>query len=73
MAVATVDDPIAANAMQGGGWLIQVPVQCQQADRRMHTVDCVSKLLAVLLKVVVPRTKSEITEWGQCQNHTYQQ
>ena len=67
MTVATVDDPVAANAMQNGGWMIQVPVQGQQADRRMHIVDCVSKLLAMLLKVVVPMTKDEIMGWEQRQ------
>jgi hypothetical protein len=71
MAIATMDDPIATNAVDNGGWFVHVPVQSQETDRRLHIGDRISKLLTMLLEVVVPMTKGKMG-WGQLQILTYQ-
>jgi hypothetical protein len=49
MAVASVDNSIAANAVDHSPWLIHDPVQSKQADRRLHMGDSISQLLTMLL------------------------
>jgi hypothetical protein len=71
MAVALVNNPIAADAVDYSPWLIHDPVQSKQADRRPHTSDGISQLLTMLLEVVVPVTKGKALRWRQFQIHTY--
>lgn len=57
MTIPTFDNPVSANAMDHGGWLIYSPIQSQQADRRLVKGDGISQLLTVLSEVVVPEKK----------------
>jgi hypothetical protein len=60
MTVAAINDPIATDAVENGGWLIHAPVQGKEADRRLHIGDSISKLLTMLSEVVVPMTKGKM-------------
>ena len=57
MTVPTFDNPVSANAMDHGGWLIYSPIQSQQAHWGLDKGDRIPQLLTVLSEVVVPVTK----------------
>jgi hypothetical protein len=73
MISASREDAVRTYAENFGIWPIKGPVEREEADGRVHALDCTPQIFTVLAKMVVSGTSISLSSGSTRKSLTYQQ